>query len=86
MILYFQILNQLKIMCFMLSCFEGKKTNTHTHTHTTTWLTIPTIALFTTLALITAMARGQCPIGLEILFYNLRTLASSQCLRFPALS
>lgn len=32
MILYFQILNQLKIMCFMLSCFEGKKL-THTHTH-----------------------------------------------------
>lgn len=39
----------------MLSCFE-EKTNTQTHTQNTTWLTIPTIALFTTLALITAMA------------------------------
>ena len=30
------------------------------------------------------MARGQCPIGLEILFYNLRTLAGSECLCSPA--
>ena len=72
----------------MLSCFKEKNQHTHAHTHTrtTTWLTIPTIALFTTLALITAMAGGQCPIGLEILFYNLRTLAGSQCLCWLALS
>lgn len=60
----------------MLSCFKEK--NQHTHYNP---LTIPTIALFTTLALITAMAWGQGPIGLEILFYNLRTLAGSQSLR-----
>ena len=71
----------------MLSCFEEKnQQHTHTHTHNTTWLTIPTITLFTTLALVTAMAQGQCPIGLEILFYNLRRLALSQRLWSPALS
>lgn len=60
----------------MVSCF---KEETHTHTLCNS-LAFPTIALFTAWALITAMAQGQCPIGLEILFYNLRTLAGSLAL------
>lgn len=82
---------QLKIVCFLLSRFEEKREKTHvreqTRTpHCATWLTVPTtLELLTTLALITAMASGQCPIGLEILLYNLRTMAGSQRLCFPAL-
>lgn len=78
---------QLKLVCFILSGFEEKRKTTRTHTDALCNLADRScLALFTALALITAVASGQCPIGLEILFYNLRTVAGSQCLCFPASS